>query len=329
MKGERFSEGLEFTLVNDGSCYSVTKYTGAAAEVVIPSVYNSLSVKNIGYRAFYDCACLKSIVIPDAVTGIGDSAFTGCNCLTAVFYGGTTVWNVNLHYGNDVLRKATVYYYSEALNSDGRHWRYGADGVTPVVWGNEAEVKFTEQKPAEIKPVVPVSKEAAGLRVCSHEEGTKGLEYELSADKTFCSVTRYAGMAAEVIIPSVYKSIPVKYIKDYAFENCINITSIKIPAEVTAIGDGAFSDCCNLVNITMPDSINNIGDWAFDGCKSLKSTVLPRGITDIGASLFSGCAALLNVEIPYGVTNIGASAFTGCGSLTNINIPGSVRSIDI
>ena len=39
------------------------------------------NVTSIGNFAFYDCASLKSIDIPDTVTSIGDGAFEGCSSL--------------------------------------------------------------------------------------------------------------------------------------------------------------------------------------------------------------------------------------------------------
>ena len=78
------TEGLVFTLSDDGTYYSVTDYTGSAKEVSIPSIHQGLPVTFIGYRAFYYCTSLTSIIIYDSVTSIGDSAFYYCTSLTSI-----------------------------------------------------------------------------------------------------------------------------------------------------------------------------------------------------------------------------------------------------
>ena len=49
------TEGIEYTLSEDGTYYSVTGYKGESAEVIIPSVYNDLPVTVIDGNAFFDC----------------------------------------------------------------------------------------------------------------------------------------------------------------------------------------------------------------------------------------------------------------------------------
>ena len=57
----------------------LTRYTGHAAEVVIPD-----NVTTIGKYAFGGCTSLTSITIPGSVTAIGEFAFAGCTSLTSI-----------------------------------------------------------------------------------------------------------------------------------------------------------------------------------------------------------------------------------------------------
>jgi hypothetical protein len=54
-------------------------------------------------------------------------------------------------------------------------------------------------------------------------------------------------------------------IKDSAFYDCSNLTSVTIPDSVKTIGDKAFYEC-GLTSVTIPDSVKTIGGNAFYGC---------------------------------------------------------------
>ena len=137
---------------------------------------------------------------------------------------------------------------------------------------------------------------------------------------------------ADLSVPSkVYISetaYTVTSIGEYAFNNCLSLTSIVLPDEVTSIGNYAFAGCNYLLSIDLPDELTSIGQSAFSQCFSLTSIVLPDGVTSIGSSTFSQCNQLSTITIPDGVTSIGVSAFYQCFQLTTITIPNGVTSIE-
>lgn len=105
------------------------------------------------------------------------------------------------------------------------------------------------------------------------------------------------------------------------------ITKVTFRGNITNIGAYAFDYCVNLTSISIPDSVISIGAYSFYGCDGLRGITIPKNVTGIGASAFAGCCNLSAVTISGSVTSIGASAFAGCTSLTAISIPDSVTSI--
>ena len=119
----------------------------------------------------------------------------------------------------------------------------------------------------------------------------------------------------------------VRSIGNFAFNECIGLSSIVIPNGVTSIGYGAFNKCSRLSSIVMPNSVNSIGEGAFYGCTSLKNITIPIGVKEIKESTFAQCDNFQSIIIPDGVTSIETYAFYGCDNLQNITIPDSVTSI--
>ncbi len=130
-----------------------------------------------------------------------------------------------------------------------------------------------------------------------------------------------------LVIPTSIAGKPVTSIGDWAFADCIDLTSVTIPNSVTSIGAEAFVGCYGLSRITIGTSVTSIGDFAFNGCYGLTSVTIPNSVTSIGADAFDSCDGLTRVTIGTSVTSIGDDAFIGCSGLTIITIPNSVTAI--
>jgi hypothetical protein len=70
------------------------------------------------------------------------------------------------------------------------------------------------------------------------------------------------------------------------------LTSVTIPAGLTAIGDYAFSDCLWLRSVTIPAGIAAIGDYAFSSCWKLRSVTLPANLSITPDTFFHDLAAV-------------------------------------
>ena len=112
-------------------------------------------------------------------------------------------------------------------------------------------------------------------------------------------------------------SLEVSSIRDHAFYNCSNLTSINFPI-CTSIGDHAFYSCPNLTSINFPACIS-IGSYAFGNCSNLSSINFPI-CTLIENAAFRGCRSLTSIDFPS-CTSIGSFAFYVCYNLTSVNFP--------
>lgn len=130
--------------------------------------------------------------------------------------------------------------------------------------------------------------------------------------------------SGKVVIPSSISVDGAWYdvagIREWAFYECGQLTSIEIPSSVTFIGSRAFFGCYSLTSLNIPSSVKSIEESAFSGCYSLTSIEIQNGVTSIGNDAFSGCDKLTSIKIPSSITYMGFCAFSGCWSLTSVEI---------
>ena len=110
-------------------------------------------------------------------------------------------------------------------------------------------------------------------------------------------------------------------IKEWAFRDCKELTSVELHQWIKKIGSFAFSDCSSLTSITVSKE-NKVYDSRED-CNAIihtesntlirgcMNTIIPPSVTKIGDCAFSGCSSLTEVRIPKGC-NVHKSAFKDC-----------------
>lgn len=132
-----------------------------------------------------------------------------------------------------------------------------------------------------------------------------------------------------LVIPNSISNDSASYvvvgIGNYAFRDCVGLSSVIIPNSVTSIGRQAFAGCVGLTAMTIPSPVTSI-DGAFVGCANLLAVSLPNSISTMDGA-FAGCSSLISVNIPTSVSSIGFMTFYNCSSLDSISIPSSVNAI--
>ncbi len=152
----------------------------------------------------------------------------------------------------------------------------------------------------------------------------------------------------------------IERILNHAFENCIGLKSVSIPASVQWVGEGLFAGCHQLEKVVVdpknedldsrdgsnaiiysdedellaacpatkiPSSVKKIGNEAFFRCNTIERLEIPEGVESIGIDAFYGCSGLRQISLPESLREIEREAFYGCSSLKSVFIPKNVEHI--
>ena len=292
-------------------------------------------ITGISSRAFYNCAALTEVVIPDSVTSIGDSAFAGCSNLQRVTLSANMTRIGSLVF-SDCTSLASIEIPEGVLQIRSR--AFSESGLSNIVLPESLTTIDSyafEDCDSLIEIDIPASVNVLSMgafQACDNLEriiiaesnsrytSVDGVVFNKTAD-TLCMCPE--GVAGAYEIPAGVVTIGKE-----AFYLCDKLTYVTVPDSVTAMEDSAFSHCSNLQGILIPDSVQEIGSAAFDHCENLESIVFPSGLKTLASSILRGCTVLKEVRIPDTVEHIGWGAFYACSSLKSIKLPESVVKMD-
>ena len=348
------SVGLAYELNSDNTCTITGIGVCTDSHVVIPSSINGYMVTAIANRAFYECATMTEITIPESVNDIGIQVFKNAKNLHTVYYNSSyssysvphIVYPQNDNPILNLPHITTVIFNGTTVPSCILN---GSTNVKEVIIGdNVKSIEAYAFKDCKSMSTIKISDNVTSVGAWAFDCCSSLTDVYYDGDingwlqicfSNYASTPMHSAknlyfnneLVSNITIPSNINAIP-----NYSFLSCDSLTAVIIPGSVLTIGESAFSNCDSLVNISIPDSVTTIGTSAFSGCSSLTSIEIPDSVKNFGGSLFSYCSSLVNISLGTNITKLlsnhsfepNVGMFEGCTSLTCIVIPYTVVEIE-
>ncbi|MEE0929961.1 MAG: leucine-rich repeat protein [Acutalibacteraceae bacterium] len=255
---------------------------------------NAIAPSNYGC---FDNTRLKSIIVPEHVTYVGNMAFNEC------------------HYLTDVQLPSNLTKISEALcsgcvNLTNINIPTGVTEIGECAFQRNAFTSITI--PAGVTEIkANTFSNCSKLTTVSMPDGITSIgQFAFGECKNLQNVTLPASL---------------RTIGEGAFCGPNKITSVTIPANVEVLDTMAFADCANLQTVVFAgNNLTSIGNEAFRNNTALTTITIPEGVTTISEGAFSQCTSLDEIGIPSSVISIGDYALDATNAIKNINFAGTM-----
>lgn len=259
---------------------------GLTDNTILKTVILPEGLTAIGNSAFAMCKNLREMNMPKSVRTFGRWMFEGCSSLEEVkIPEGVSELPASAFYGSGI-KKVTI---PSSVTMIGG-WAFNlCNNLTSIT--------------------IPASVTSLGesvLRECASLESAEILaNVDVLQNNFFMASSK---------LRSVKLSTSINTLNGNAFANT-GLTEYTIPSHISSIKEGAFCENSKLHTVTLPAGVQT--EWnVFYECKNLKNVTIPEGITELGAEMFRGCIALQSIELPSTITSIHDRAFQGCSALT-------------
>ena len=305
----------------------------------------------IGTGAFYGCAYLTNISIPENVRNFGSSVFAECSGLSSAGpvgngYNIEFSWNYSIPANTFSFSNLTEITLPDSISSIGSYAFAYCKGLSGIDLPTEliaiGEMSFIGCSgllgisiPEKVETIDDEAfKDCSALteivfNAVSMNDLTSYNEIFYNAGKN--------GAGIAVSIGASCSKLPAYLFNPYSSSYAPNITSVVFDknSNCRIIGRNAFAYLSLVTEIEIPTSVTSIGTYAFRNCTALANITIPESVTSIDENVFYSCTNLNSAgsiggeyNIEFGWTeSIPANAFYGCTSLTEVELPASVSEI--
>ncbi|MCQ2259309.1 MAG: leucine-rich repeat domain-containing protein [Bacteroidaceae bacterium] len=301
---------------------SAFESTGLLA-VTVPS-----TVKNIGTKAFANCASLKSVKFLMSSGTVGVDAFLNLSSSATVTAEYTDYFAVDYqgYHANP------AYYTGGVKNTSGNWMTFSAmpSRIGSYAFGyniyNNSTIPGKNIKTIADYAFASSKNETIDLTGATNVKVGLGSFYN-SAVKTITnssaivSIDEAAFQNASSLTAFDFSNITS--VPNYAFMACTNLATLTNVGKITTIGNQAFYRTAENAEFSNFTSLTSIGMKAFAENKKLTGVTFNSKLTTIGEEAFAGCTAIPYVsfvKVLQPVT-VGKEAFKGCTNIASLTIP--------
>lgn len=258
----------------------------------------------INNNAFYQCSQLRSVIVPNGVTTLESYAFQLCTSLESVTLP-TTLTEIK----SNAFRNCsalTAIEFPEGLTTIGEYAFYGCTSLFSIFI--PASVTTLTNNPFVKTNLSYIYVDPENTVFDSRDDCNAIIKKDNNQLVVGCKNT---------VVPSTALSI-----WDYAFRECVGLTSIYIPENIKYIYSYAFFNCSALTSVNIPSQVTKIYLCSFYGCSGLSSITIPSGVTEIQQSAFNGCTGLTEITVLASTPpTIGVTAFAGVDNTIPVYVP--------
>lgn len=290
-------------------------YRSAIKSIVIEDEATS-----IGNEAFADCANLLSVTVPNSLTRIGNSAFSGCSKLSD-FVIPARVIEIG-KYAFSGCAALTTIEIPDKVTRIGEKAFNNCSGLSSITCiGVPAECE--EDCFAGVDKSIPLNvpeeyvEDYSNAKEWEDFTNIKGVKCDIASgvlaynNQISWRITCKGALMIEGngIIPAVGKP----YVMEWDDYRDI-IKKVVISEGITEIGERTFGNLYNAEFLLLPNSLKTIGAYTFNwwGSMDLETIIIPNSVTTIGDGAFSGCIHVRSIILGYGVKTMGEFVFAEC-----------------
>ena len=342
---EFYTEGLAYTLADDGASYIVSGIgTATDTAIVIPSTYNDKPVSTISYDAFANNSKLTSVTIPNSIEIIGSSAFYGCYKLAEVInkssltitkgsedYGRVGYYALEVHNGESKIdnKAGYIFYNCDEVNYLVNYIGTDTELTLPANYNGENYVinEFAFYGNSDITSI-DISDGVSKiydqiLQSCWHLSSIK-----IGKNIKYLSVDSFYINASNPITDISFKGTKDRWT---TLSSAVNFSSFGITASEVPC-QGVREDPSEGLVFELNEDDNTTYSLVGIGSCTDSEIIIPNEynggiVSRISSDVFKDNRAITRVELPENLTEINDNAFNGCLNLIRIILPETLEAI--